>query len=132
MSRTTTTTAVERKQVVLVDDDRDLQTIVRGWLSDSYDTVSLSSGEGLLDELASLEPSLLILDVVMPGPDGFTLCRKIRSDSRFADLPILFLTGCGADDDFIRNIDAGGTAYLVKPVSRRRLLVKVAELTAGQ
>lgn len=115
----------------MVDDDRDFQTIVRGWLAPRYDVSSLSSGEGLLDELSEAKPDLLILDVRMPGPSGFDLCAKIRADTRFAEIPILFLTGCREDEDFIKNLDAGGTAFLTKPVERRKLLAMVRELVAS-
>jgi CheY-like chemotaxis protein len=121
----------ERLRIVMVDDDQDFQLILRSWLSPEYDLVSLSSGEGLLDELAELEPDLVMLDVLMPGPNGYKLCRRIRSDRRFSDLPILFLTGCASDDDFVQHLDAGGTAYLTKPITRRQLLAKVRELVIG-
>lgn len=122
--------SAERLRVVVVDDDKDFQFIIRGWLSPDHDTISLGSGEGLLEELADLSPDLLILDVLMPGPSGYKLCERIRSDARFERLPVLFLTGCGSDEDFMRHMEAGGTAFLTKPVTRKQLLAKVKELTS--
>lgn len=123
----------ERKTVVMVDDDRDFQTIVRGWLAAECDVVSLFSGEGILEELAQIGPDLVILDICMPGPDGIKLCAAIRADRKFSELPILFLTGCRDDEHFIDNLNVGGTAYLTKPVEKKKLLATVRELIgAGQ
>ena len=122
----------ERPMVLMVDDDEDFQTIVRGWLSSRYEHVGLSDGEELLDEIDALQPDLVMLDVRMPGEDGFALCRRIRSDRRFGGVPVLFLTGCKEDEDFIKNLDAGGTAFLTKPIERKRLLDMIGELTGAR
>lgn len=114
--------------VLMVDDDADFRAIVRNWLVPEFEHVGLSNGEDLLDEIEALDPDLIILDVRMPGPDGFKLCGLIRADPRFNGVPVLFLTGCKEDADFIRNLDAGGTAYLTKPVDRKRLLSVLREL----
>ena len=118
----------EKPRILMVDDDYDFQTIVRGWISPHYEHVGLSNGEDVVEELAGLEPKLIILDVCMPGPDGFKLCGLIRADRRFTDIPILFLTGRAEDADFIKHLDVGGTAYLTKPVERNRLLTMLREL----
>src|SRR5208283_3655994 len=85
---------LEKPRILMVDDDNDFQGIVQKWLSPRYDHMGLANGADLTEYLEADEPDLVILDVRMPGPDGFELCKQIRSDSRFADLPILFLTGC--------------------------------------
>ena len=114
--------------VLMVDDDAYFQGIVRGWLLPEFEHVGLGNGEDLLDEIEALDPDLIIMDVRMPGPDGFKLCGQIRADRRFDAVPILFLTGCKEDADFIKNLDAGGSAYMTKPVDRKRLLSVVREL----
>ncbi len=117
-----------RPLILMVDDDADFQTIVREWLQDSYEHVGLADGEELINEIDGLEPSLVILDVRMPGADGFKLCEQIRSDRRFSHLPVLFLTGSKGDEDFMKNLSVGGTAYLTKPVARKKLLATIKEL----
>lgn len=114
-------TPEERRRIVTVDDDVDFQAILREWLVPRYDTVSLPNGENLIEELILIEPDLVLLDVSMPGPDGFTLCERIRSEPRLRELPVLFLTSSDKNSDFIANLDSGGTAYLTKPVTRGRL-----------
>ena len=115
-------------RIVMVDDEPDFLTIAETWLEPKYDLVSFTDGADLLSQLSALEPDLLILDVRLPGLDGFKLCRRIRADNRFASLPILFLTASHSDIDFFRNLEVGGTSYLTKPVSRKELLARVKEL----
>lgn len=114
--------------MVWVDDDKDFQGLVRDWLMPRYDLATYNNGDGFLEALGSVEPDAVILDVRMPGPDGFRLCRKLRSDRRFAITPILFLTSCSEDVDYIKHLDVGGTAYLNKPVDKGELLKTLNEL----
>jgi DNA-binding response OmpR family regulator len=120
--------ARQTQRIVMVDDEPDFLTIAETWLVPRYEMVCFTDGTDLLDELDVLEPDLLILDVRLPGVDGFKLCQRIRKDPRFQTLPILFLTASHNDLDFFRNIEVGGTSYLTKPVSRKELLTRVKEL----
>jgi DNA-binding response OmpR family regulator len=116
---------VDRPRILLVDDDPDFRLILRSWLAPHYDTASMSDGDWLLDEAAVFQPDLFILDVNLPGPDGFSLCRKIRSDSRFSRTPILFITGLITTEAFVRHLETGGSGYLTKPLERKLLLDNV-------
>jgi DNA-binding response OmpR family regulator len=120
--------AESRPRVLIVDDDEDFRLVVELMLATQYDVVSLDNGEGLLEELATSRPDLVILDVMLPGRDGFQLCRDVRSKPTLANLPILFLTSSRKDNDFVDNLEAGGNAYLTKPVSQKALLKKLSEL----
>jgi DNA-binding response OmpR family regulator len=117
-----------RATVMLADDDADFQRIVKDWLGKEFELSTFSNGEELSDALAVSTPDLVILDVRMPGPDGFALCKRIRADQRLSTVPVLFLTASDDDMDFVRNMEAGGTAYLTKPVKRKELVSKVDEL----
>ncbi|MBI4057108.1 MAG: response regulator [Elusimicrobia bacterium] len=121
----------EKLRIVSVDDDADFQSIMREWLVSKYEFTSLNNGDGLSEELADIEPDLIIMDVRMPGPDGFKLSRQIHKDSRFNMVPILFLTASRDDRDFMKNLEVGGTAYLTKPIKRQELLSKISELLPG-
>lgn len=120
--------AKQTQLIVIVDDEPDFLTIAETWLAPKYELVSFCDGSDLLSHLDTLEPDLLILDVRLPGLDGFKLCRRIRADRRFQGLPILFLTASHSDLDFFRNLEVGGTSYLTKPVSRKELLARVKEM----
>lgn len=115
-------------RVVIVDDEADFAALVRRWLSPRYRAVALTDGRDLAGELESGDTSLLVLDVRMPGVDGFELCRRVRADSRYSALPVLFLTGSREEDLYLRNLRAGGTSYLAKPVGRTQLLAAVEAL----
>ena len=121
-----------RPIIAWVDDDVDFQAAVRHWVAPTYDLVSYRDGEDFLAELDEMEPDVIMLDVRLPGPDGFKLCRAIRAHPRLADVPILFLTCSRDDEDYVRYLDVGGTAYLGKPVDRRRLLSTLRGLIAGR
>ncbi len=123
--------ARKTRLIVMVDDEPDFITIARAWIEPKYQFVPFGEGTELLQRLKTLEPDLLILDVRLPGMDGFKLCRRIRADRRFQSLPILFLTASHSDIDFFRNLEAGGTSYLTKPVSRKELLERIQDLLEG-
>lgn len=119
----------ERARIVVIDDEPDFRKVVVRWLSDRYDTLSFESAEDLLEsEEESVEPDLIITDVKMPGLNGFRLCERLRGHPRYAHVPILFLTGVDSDEGFLLGQEAGGSAYLTKPVERDLLLQRVEEL----
>jgi DNA-binding response OmpR family regulator len=115
-------------RIVVVDDEPDFLVIVGAWLALRHDVVTYTEGAGLLETLEFLKPDLLVLDVMMPGIDGFKVCKQITVDQRYQSMPILFLTASHNDSDFIKNVEVGGTSYLTKPVSRRQLLSRIGRL----
>lgn len=124
------TTTVRSPVVVLIDDEPDFLSLARGWLVPRFDVTTLDEGEDVVEVLIGLEPDLVVLDVNME-PDGFTLAKQIRAQAALREVPLLFLTASKSDADFMRNLDVGGSAYLTKPVTRRKLSAMVSELTAG-
>lgn len=120
-------TEKKTRRIAMVDDDDDFLAVARDWLEPRYDVVTLSEGSGLIEVLASLQPDLVILDVRMQ-PDGFTVCRRMRQEPQLKAVPVVFLTSSRSDVDFIRNIDAGGTAYLMKPITQKQLLSTLGEM----
>lgn len=123
--------ASARALVALVDDDPDFRKVTEDWLGTRYDVEGYAAAEELLEALPESKPDLVILDVRLPGLDGFEACRALRRDERFSRTPVLFLTGSSDDSDFVKNLEAGGTAYVTKPVKRAELLEKIAELVEG-
>jgi len=116
------------RRILMVDDEPDFVELARTWVEPRFELVGLGDGSGLVEQVEALEPELLILDVRLPGLDGFKLCKRLRGDARFRSLPVLFLTASHSDIDFFRNIEVGGTAYMTKPVTRTELLAKIKEL----
>lgn len=124
--------AQDKPLLVWVDDDADYQQLVKEWLLPTYDVAAFSSAEAFLSELEHLEPDLLLVDVKLPGPDGFQLCRRLSRVPRLRHVPVLFLTSCGDDDTFIRHLDTHAAGLLTKPIEKKRLLGKIGELLDGQ
>lgn len=122
----------EKPLIVWVEDNRDYQAVLRDWLLPHFDVVTYENGEAFLDDIGDLEPDLVMLDVRLPGPDGFRLCRRLRADPRLGSVPILFLTSCEDDDAYISHLDVGGTALVTKPVDKTRLLSTIRELVDGE
>lgn len=115
--------------VLAVDDDPDvLGTLTRALTREGYEVGRATSGFEALKLLADRQPDLMVLDIIMPGLDGLSVCRKIRSEDRYADLTILFLTARGQTDDVVAGLDAGGDDYLVKPFEVAELIARVRAL----
>ncbi len=112
----------------MVDDETDFQTIIRSWLEPLYSIVALKDGDELIGAFKTGRPDLVMLDLKLPGADGFELCRRIRKTPGCERVPVLFLTGSHEFADYRQNMRAGGNAYITKPVGRRQLLAVIADL----
>jgi CheY-like chemotaxis protein len=119
--------ARRKPRVVAVDDDKDFLSAVRKMLEPAYEVTCLSDGHGLPEQVEGLDPDLLLLDLHMPEIDGVEVCRRVRADPRFADLPVVFLTGSKADEDFVATLQAGAWAFLAKPIGAQALRRRIAE-----
>lgn len=115
--------------ILAVDDDREvLETLGRVLERENLEVQLANSGAQALDMLEQRVPDVLILDIIMPGMDGITICRRLRSDPRFTALPILFLTAKGSTDDIVDGLDAGADDYVVKPFELAELRARVQAL----
>lgn len=115
-----------RPRILVVDDDPDLRDLLRDYLGkQDMDVRTVADGEALRVALERDGCDLLILDVMLPGDDGLTLCREIRARSR---LPILMLTARGDELDRIIGLEMGADDYLPKPFHPRELLARVRSI----
>mgnify|MGYP001572105865 FL=1 len=134
MSTTATKTArafvrqTARPRIVSVEDEEDVQTILRQWLTPYYDLILLPHGEDLVEEVQLLQPDLIMLDIGLPGPDGLRLCQRLRRETRLGTVPILIFSGHKDDESFLSSIEAGASSFLTKPVEKEDLLARVTEL----
>jgi two-component system response regulator MprA len=112
--------------ILVIDDDEQLRTALRRTLAfDGYRVLVAGDGEEGLLQARTEEPDLIVLDLLMPGLDGFEVCRRLRSDGR---MPILFLTARDEVVDRVRGLDAGADDYLVKPFAVDEFLARVRAL----
>jgi len=118
--------------VLIADDESSVVELVRVTLEDErVRVVAASDGVTALALASEVRPDLVLLDVNMPGWDGFEVCRRLRADARFRTTPIVMLTAATRPDDVRRGLDAGATEYLTKPFSPVRLLTLVDTLAPG-
>jgi DNA-binding response OmpR family regulator len=87
-------------------------------------TVASDGGEGW-QSIEHLRPSLVLLDVMLPVLDGFTLCRRLRDDTRFQDLPIILLSALGNEEHRVAGFEVGADDYIAKPFSPREVVARV-------
>jgi DNA-binding response OmpR family regulator len=120
-------------RVLVVDDDPVIVRLLEVNLSlDGYEVETASRGEQALERATETNPDLLILDVMMPGLDGWDTCRRLREQQRFADTPVVFLSARSQDDDRSKGLDLGPVAYLTKPFDPIRLMELVRRMLGAQ
>ncbi len=113
--------------LILVIDDDDLvsRTLQRALKHYDYQVMTANSGIEGLQLARRHRPDLFILDIMMPGVDGYQVCRQIRGDPLLQDAPVLFLTAKAKDEDKIEGFRAGGDDYLIKPFNMQELELRV-------
>lgn len=113
---------MEQKKVLVVDDEPMMCRLIGSIFGDVGAFVaSANSGEEGLLKFHELQPDLVILDILMPSPDGWEVCRQIR---QFSDVPIIMLTVLNRSEEIVRALDAGADDYMVKPFDRKVLLAR--------
>ena len=112
--------------IYLADDEKSIRELLHSFLaSDGYTVRSFESGDALLEAFRQEPAELVILDIMMPGTDGLTVCRELRSVS---DIPIILLTAKDSELDYVMGISQGSDDYLTKPFRPTILLMKVKAL----
>src|SRR5207302_10985657 len=96
--------------------------VTRNLQFEGYEVIPASNGQQALEEIEEQVPDLVLLDVMMPKMDGFTVCHRVRE---FSTVPIIIVTARGQDQDKVRGLDLGADDYLTKPFSVDELLARV-------
>jgi DNA-binding response OmpR family regulator len=104
------------------DDPQILRLVTRNLQFDGYEVIAASDGQAALEQIEAHSPDLVLLDIMMPRLDGFTVTQRVRE---FSAVPIIILTARGQDQDKIRGLDLGADDYLTKPFSVEELLARV-------
>lgn len=114
------------KSVLVVEDEEDIRKLVSyTLLKEGYRVADVASGEEALSSIESQPPDLVLLDLMLPGVDGLTICRRLRSDPRTAGMAIVMLTAKGEEADVVAGLNAGANDYITKPFSRNVLIARV-------
>lgn len=115
-----------RRQIALVEDDAELRSLTASMLEEEgFDVVALPDGPALDDHLLRETPDVLLLDVMLPGEDGLSICRRLAPLGQFG---ILMLTARGSDIDRIVGLELGADDYLPKPFNPRELVARIRAL----
>ena len=116
----------QRAKVLIVDDEPFNVDYLEQELEDfGYDTMSAVNGQEALDKVATEHPDLILLDVMMPLMDGFTVCRILKENDDTRLIPIVMMTALGSVEDRIKGIEAGADDFLTKPVDERELFARL-------
>ena len=117
---------MKQYKIMVIEDDfviqGELQTLLNG---NGYTTIGVKNFSAVTEQIKDEKPHLILLDIKLPGENGFALCSKIRT---FSEVPIIFVTSCNTDMDELNSIMLGGDAFITKPYNIAILLAKIASL----
>ncbi|MDQ1470625.1 MAG: hypothetical protein QOH67_5177 [Hyphomicrobiales bacterium] len=114
------------KKVAVVEDEAELASLIEYNLTrGGFQTRIFNGSDGTFRELESWQPDLIVLDVMLPGQDGFDLCRRIRQGGKLRRTPVIFLTARSDEVDRVLGLEIGGDDYITKPFSPRELVARI-------
>ena len=115
-----------KEKILIIEDDFTIQTQLKTLLyGNGYEVFAVTDFSQTIEQLKEAAPHLVILDIKLPGNNGFEICSQIRT---FSDIPIVFVTSSNTDMDELNSIMLGGDAFITKPYNPAILLAKIAAL----
>ena len=125
---------MNRRKIVVIEDERDIVEVISYNLTrEGYNVLAVDRGDESINLIRNQSPSLIILDLMLPGMDGLSVCRQLKSDPIVKDIPVIMISAKGEESDIVIGLEMGADDYLTKPFSPRELLARVkAVLRRGQ
>ncbi|MGD2118174.1 MAG: response regulator [Chromatiales bacterium] len=115
-----------KPRILVVDDESFYREVLENLMRNDYQVVLAESGDQALEiAVQQPKPDLIILDVVMPGIDGYEVCRQLKADPQTEDIPVIFLTVKSNVDDEVRGFNLGAVDYITKPMSPPIVMARV-------
>jgi len=115
-----------KDRILIIDDSPDFRVLLARLLKASgFEVMEAKSGEEGLRKIGEFQPDLILLDIMMPGIDGYEVCERIKADPCFRDIPIIFLSGRTDAADKIRGLAIGGVDYITKPFDRGEVIARI-------
>ncbi|MGI5899073.1 MAG: response regulator transcription factor [Christensenellales bacterium] len=112
--------------IYIVEDDLNIRELESYALKNSgYEVAEFSNGADFFQECEKLAPSLVLLDIMLPGEDGLSILRRLKKDARFSDIPVIMVTAKAAEVDAVIGLDAGADDYITKPFGIMELISRV-------
>ncbi|MFC1621690.1 response regulator transcription factor [Candidatus Omnitrophota bacterium] len=119
----------DKKRILIVDDEDDLRNMLKFRLeATGYTVLEASDGQEGLDMARAQKPDMIILDLMLPKMDGFKVCRMLKFDKIYKNIPVVMLTAKVQEKDKMIGQEMGADAYLTKPFEPNELVVKIKEL----
>lgn len=117
------------KKILIIEDSPTIVSLLRNRIEDSgYETIAANDGESGLQMIKEKMPDLIILDVKMPGMDGFEVCRIVKGDPNIKDIPIVFVTASAQKSDIEKYREVGGSGYITKPYEGKALVDEIKKV----
>lgn len=115
-----------REKILLVDEEVDALTALKVALeADGYNVVEALDGFEALSMASSENPDVILLDIMMPGMDGFEVCKRLKSDSQLSTIPVIMLTAKGEINDKVEGLEMGADDYVTKPFNLKELKARI-------
>ncbi|NMO23253.1 response regulator [Pyxidicoccus fallax] len=122
-----------KPKITIVDDDRDTRELLAAALEDEgFEVTMAANGLRLIASLQLHRPHVILLDVNMSWIDGFELCRAVKKNENFRDIPVVFISGRGDPADKRHGLEVGAADYFVKPLDMDKLVKRIHELVAAR
>jgi two-component system sensor histidine kinase/response regulator len=115
----------KKKKMLAVDDNANNNAIIEELFGDRYDLRTATTGEEALKIVQTFLPDVVLLDIMMPGMDGYEVCRRLRKQPVFEDTKILMVTAKGALEDRIKGYEVGANDFITKPFEEKDILESV-------
>ncbi|MCK4303871.1 MAG: response regulator [Candidatus Eisenbacteria sp.] len=120
---------MRHKRILVVDDEVYIAHILEFSLGmEGYRVVTATDGNEALKKAAEDNPDLIVLDIMMPGMDGYEVCRRLKADEQFAETPIILLTAMDGEADRDKGMEVGASAYMTKPFRPAELIARIRGL----
>jgi DNA-binding response OmpR family regulator len=114
------------KRILVVDDDPIILRLLASRLKNSgYDVVSAIDGESGLKKAIAKKPDLVLLDIIMPGLNGFEVCKRLKENDKTKDIPVIMLTALAGENDLSKSLEEGADCFITKPFRAVDLLHEI-------
>ena len=119
---------MQKKVIMIVDDEKQIIDLIKLSLGDTYEYVEAQTGEEALLKVEQKLPDLILLDIMMPGMDGYEVAKRLKNNPDTKDIVVAMVSAKKEDHDILTGIDVGAVAFVTKPFNPMELQEKVEEL----
>ena len=115
-----------KEKILIVEDEEDIQELIQyNLIKSGFNTSVYSSGEEILEVIQRISPALILLDIMLPGIDGLSICKQLKGNENTKHYPIIMLTARGEEEDIIKGFEYGADDYVTKPFSPKVLISRI-------